>query len=85
MHELHPAGVEQRAEVVEQLRPPAAELRGPGAEQGERGEERGLGQHRGPGDQAAEAVPEQVQRLAGLLAQHPRDGDDVPARARSTE
>src|SRR3712207_7598860 len=30
-------------------------------------------------DQAAEAVPEQVQRLARLLAQHPGDGEDVEA------
>ena len=37
----------------------------------------GLGEDGGPRDQPAEAVPEQVQRLAGLLAQHAGDGDDV--------
>ena len=79
VHQLHAAGVEQRPEVVEQVGAAAGQLRRARAEQGERGEQPGLGEDGGARDQPAEAVPEQVQRLAGLLAEHAGDGDDVGA------
>jgi hypothetical protein len=77
VHQPHATGVEEWAQVVEQLRPAPGELRRPRAEQGERGEQPGLGQHRRPRDQASEAVAEQVQRVAGLLVQHPGHDQDV--------
>jgi hypothetical protein len=82
VHQFHAARVEQRPEVVEEVGPPPRELRRAGTEQRERGEGRGVGEDGGPADQAAEAVTHQVQRLAGLLAQHRGDVEDVRSQLR---
>jgi hypothetical protein len=71
VHELDPARVQQRPEVLELVGAAAAQLRRSRAQQGERREQSRLGQHRRARDQTTEAVPQQVQRLARLLPQHP--------------